>query len=436
MNLLSLLLLVATIAPTAGRDTTVHALSLADAVALAQRNAPAVIHARGQQRATAASVRAAYGAFIPSVSVSAGANRQLPARAGQVQVVNGQVLTLSREPWSFSTGVSANVGLFEGGQRFFALQQSHAQADAATVSVGEQNSLAGLAAKQQFYDVLASVELEAAATAQLQQAQQQLAMSVLHLKARTVTRSDSLRSEILVHNAQLAITQARTARVQADASLTRVVGTPYPVTAAGDDSLADAAISLDDATLRRLAIAGPAVQRSEAARHAARAALHVVWAGYLPSLTAAYSRGGSGTSDRFALSGVDLNYSGALRLGVSMPVFDQFQRASQSAQARASLDDAEASYRDAELAALESLTQWLGAYRAASERVELQAATLEAADEDLREHQEQYNVGASTMLDVLTSRTALDQARHDLIQARYDRRIARAQLEALIGRSL
>jgi outer membrane protein TolC len=177
------------------------------------------------------------------------------------------------------------------------------------------------------------------------------------------------------------------------------------------------------------------VQEAEASRRAARAALHIVWAGYLPSLSASYSRGGSGTADHFTLTGADLSYSGALRLAVSMPVFDQFQRASQSAAARAALDDADAQWRDARLAALESLTQWLGALRAADERVELQTATLAAADEDLREHQEQYNVGSTSLLDVMTSRTTLDQARHDLIQARFDRRIARAQLEALLGRN-
>ena len=390
----------------------------------------------GQTRTAAASVRAAYGAFIPSLSLSAGAGRQLPAQAGQVRVVDGQVQTLSSEPWSYSAGLSANVGLFEGGKRLFQLQQSHAQADAATVSLGEQRALAALAAKQQFFNVLASIELEAAAEAQLQQSRQQLSMSVLHLRARTVTRSDSLRSEILVHNAQLAMTQARTSLDQANASLTRVVGTPYPVTAASADSIGDTTLSLDDATLRQLAIAGPAVQQAEAQVSAAHAAQRIVWAGYLPSLTASYGRSGSGTSSTFSLTGNDLAYSGALRFAVSLPVFDQFQRASQMAQARASLDDAEASYRDARLAALESLTQSLGAYRAATERVATQAATLEAAEEDLREHQEQYNVGTTTLLDVPTSRTTLDQARHDLIQARYDRRIAKAQLEALVGRSL
>jgi outer membrane protein TolC len=390
----------------------------------------------GQTRTAAASIRAAYGAFLPSVSLSAGAARQLPARAGQTRVVDGQVQTLASEPWSYSAGLSANVGLFEGGQRIFELQQSRAQGNAAVASLAEQRGLAVLAAKQQYFNVLAAIELGSAAEAQLQQSQQQLSMSVLHLKARTVTRSDSLRSEILVHNAQLAMTQSRTSLEQANASLTRAVGTPYPVTAANADSIGDARLSLDDVTLRQLALTGPAVQQAEAQLNSARAALRIVWAGYLPSLSASFGRTGSGSSNSFALTGNDLTYSGALRFSLSIPVFDQFQRASQMAGARAALDDAEASYRDARLGALENLTQSLGAYRDATERVAIQAATLQAAEEDLREHEEQYNVGTTTLLDVLTSRTTLDQARHDLIQARYDRRIAKAQLEALIGRGL
>jgi outer membrane protein TolC len=36
----------------------------------------------------------------------------------------------------------------------------------------------------------------------------------------------------------------------------------------------------------------------------------------------------------------------------------------------------------------------------------------------------------------LTSQTTLNQARASLIQARYDARLAKAQIEALIGRDL
>jgi len=65
-----------------------------------------------------------------------------------------------------------------------------------------------------------------------------------------------------------------------------------------------------------------------------------------------------------------------------------------------------------------------------------EAATVDAADEDLRVQRDRYSLGGSTLLDVLSSQAALDQARRDLIRARYDQRVAKAQLEALVGRDL
>ena len=49
---------------------------------------------------------------------------------------------------------------------------------------------------------------------------------------------------------------------------------------------------------------------------------------------------------------------------------------------------------------------------------------------------QRYALGASTLLDVLTSQSTLNQSRFSLIQARYDARSARAQIEALVGRDL
>jgi outer membrane protein TolC len=50
--------------------------------------------------------------------------------------------------------------------------------------------------------------------------------------------------------------------------------------------------------------------------------------------------------------------------------------------------------------------------------------------------QERYRLGASTIVDVLTSQEALDQAEVNVVTARFDYLRARAQIEALIGRTL
>ena len=59
-----------------------------------------------------------------------------------------------------------------------------------------------------------------------------------------------------------------------------------------------------------------------------------------------------------------------------------------------------------------------------------------AAEEDLRVQQERYRLGASTIVDVLTSQEALNQAEVDAVTARFDYVRARAQISALIGRTL
>ena len=436
MMWIGLLLVTAAVSSSAPADTAPRPISLEEAVALAQHNAPAIIQAEGQTRTSRAGVRGAYAAFLPSVSVSAGASRQIPTKTGQTRVENGQVVTLSSAPWSFSTGLGASVDLFTGGRRFFDLRQARAQATGAEANLVTQRYDATLAVKQQFFGVLAARESEAAASAQLDQAAQQLKTSILRLEQRVVTRSDSLRSEIQVHNARLAVLQARTALENADASLTRAVGTPYLVTAAAAESLDVPALSLDDEALRALALDGPAVQGASASLDAARAALRGTWTNYLPSVTASYSRSGNGAGPDFTLSTDGYSYSGALRLSLSLPIFERLQRVQQVTAAQVALENAQAALRDARLAALQSLTQSLGSFHSAEERVATQLATVEAAQEDLREQQEKYQIGAATLLDVLTSQTTLDQARHDLIQARYDQRVAKAQLEALTARSL
>jgi len=417
------------VAPEAPRPITIE-----EAIRLARQNAPQVIQARGQSQTSAAAVRSAYGAFLPGVSLTAGATRRYSGSTTRVE--NGQVITLSPEPWSSTGGLGANVELFSGGGRFFDLRQARAREHAAAANELAQQYDAALSAKQQFYNVLAARESQAAAAAQLAQAEQQRRTSIARTRARVATRSDSLRAEIQYREAQLAVTDARNALDQANASLTRVTGSDEPVTAAPVDSTSLPGIAMDDAALRGLATNGPAVREAKAELDAAKAAQRGAWTDYLPSLSARYSRTGSGSGDRPELMASDFSYSGALTFSLSLPVFDQFQREQRLTEAKVAQENAEASLRDARLAANESLTSQLGAFRAAEERVASQTATVAAAEEDLRVQQQRYAAGASTLLDVLTSQTQLNQARRDLIRARYDLRVAKAQLEALVGQEL
>ena len=73
---------------------------------------------------------------------------------------------------------------------------------------------------------------------------------------------------------------------------------------------------------------------------------------------------------------------------------------------------------------------------AARQRIEITGISVAAATEDLRVQQERYRLGASTIVDLLTSQEALNQAEVDVVNARFDYLRAKAQIEALIGRNL
>jgi outer membrane protein len=410
-------------------------VSLEEAMDLAIHNAPEIIRAEGQVRTSNAAVRTAYGAFLPSVSVSAGASRQLPSRGGRTIVQDGQVVTLPDVPWSRNLGVGASLQLFSGGARFFELRQAKAGAEASRFNEIAQRFNVLLSVQQRYFEVLAARESEAAATAQLAQAELQLKDSTVRLRARLATRSDSLRSEIQVRNAQVALLEARNGIESASASLTREAGSNEPITAA-EAPVDEPTLTLDLATLTAMAERGPLVEQARRSLSEARAGRAGAWSDYLPAVSMGYSRSGSGTSEHFSLDPDDLSYSGSLRFSLSFPIFNGFQREARVTQASVTENNAEADLADAILAAREGMVDAWGDYRSADARLTSQTLTLEAAEEDLRVQQARYAAGQSTLLDVLTSQTQLDQARRDLIQARFDRRLARARLETLVGKDL
>jgi outer membrane protein len=425
------ILVVAPVARAQGQAP--RPISLDEAVHLAQRASPTAIQARGLERSDRAAVRAAYGALLPNVTLTAG--RVIQYGAGTTRInSNGEQVSVATRPTN-STGLNFNVQLFDGGQRLYDLRAAKADVEAARANtVGAQYTVA-LDVKRQYYAVLAAIESEDAAKAQLAQAQEQLRVSIAKVKAGVATRSDSLRGVVQVNNAQLALITAQTNRSTADAALTRLVGSDTPVTAEAG-SVSESFLPLpDSAALIKLAEEGPAVQQAQANLNSARQLKRASKTTYLPSLNATYSRSGSGVG-QFGFGNDPFVYNGRLTFSASYPVFNGFTREANIVRADVAEDNARAQLRDAQLAATSSLAGYIGALSAAAQRVTVQAATVAASEEDLRVQQQRYNIGASTLLDLLTSQTTLEQARAALISARYDYRIARAQIESLVGRNL
>jgi outer membrane protein len=413
-------------------DTTATPISLAEAIRLAQQNAPATVQARGAIQTSEFSVKQAYSAFLPSVNLSAGTTRQKGDRFD----TQGNLVPFTGNPASYSTGMNASLQLFDGGRRWFDIRRAKADVNAAEATEVTQRYQIALQVKQQYYNILAARESESAARAQIDQASQQLRAAGLRLRAGAATTSDSLRSMIQLGNARLAMLTARNNLSLANATLTRLVASPRTVTATPSDTLDQRVVIPSLASLEPLVQRAPAVEQAEAELESAKAATRSAKTAYLPTVNMNFSRGGSGLDPAFGLGDKRYAYNQSLNFSLSFPLFNNLNREVSLLRASVAEDNAEVTLRDTRLGARQTLVQALGQMTTAQQQVDIQSASVSAAVEDLRVQQRRYELGASTLLEVLTSQTQLDQARTALIRARYDYRVAKAQLEALIGRDL
>ena len=103
---------------------------------------------------------------------------------------------------------------------------------------------------------------------------------------------------------------------------------------------------------------------------------------------------------------------------------------------RNAADVAQAQAAEASRSVSADVTAQLANLEASVARIRITQVSVLAAQEDMRVQQERYRLGASTIVDVLTSQEALDQAEVEAVNARFDYLRAKAQMEALIGRTL
>ena len=413
-------------------DTAATPITLAEAIRLAQQNAPATVQARGTIQTSSLSVKQVYSQFLPSINLSASTAHQRGDRFD----TQGNLVPFTGNPTNYSTGLNASLQLFDGGRRFFDLKKSKADVNAAEANEVTERFQVALQVKQQYYNILAARESESAAQAQLEQANQQLRDASLRLRAGAATTSDSLRSVIQLGNAQLALLTAQNNLSVANATLTRLVASPRPLTATPSDTIDQRIVIPTLAELEPLVKNAPAVEQAQAELKSAEAASRSAKTSYLPTLNMNFSRGGSGLDPKFGLGDKRYAYNQSLNFSLSFPLFNNLNREVSVLRASVAEDNAEVSLRDARFAAHQTLVQALGQMRTAQAQVDIETSSVAAAVEDLRVQRARYQVGAATLLEVLTSQTQLDQARNALIRARYDYRVAKAQLEALIGRDL
>jgi outer membrane protein len=427
-----LAVLPAIVAAQQPSDAGFKPISLQDAVALAQANAPSAVAARGAIENAEGTVSTTKNQFYPTLTGTLGHSQG----AGQrLDPTTGRLVSTVSQP-QYSTGLSSNYTLFDGGKRVYDLRARKADLASAEVSEVATKFNVALQVKQQYFAVLAARESEAAAKLALDLATQELAAATARVRAGAAIISDSLRSFLALGTAQLNLLSAQNNVRNASLALTRLVESPIPVTAAASDTAAFALTTIDSASVVSAALDGPTVREAQAALASSNAGVSSARSSYFPTLSASLRYGGSGYDPAYGIGGGQLAYSNTLSLTASYSIWDGRNRAVALNRAHVAVASSQAALRDSKLLAQQNIELQISTLRNAEQRIRIQQLSVLAAQEDLRVQQQRYTLGSSTLLEVTTSQNALDSARQALIQARLDYRTARAQIEAIIGRDL
>ncbi len=420
-------------APAALAGQAIERITLAEALSRSELVSPSVVQATGSVRSAELSVRSSHWQYLPQITFPVGANLTASSGQSRLDPVTGEVISGNTSNLSYQFGARASYTLFDGFGRTHDLRAAQAReiaADANLISARFQNALQVTNA---FFDALASQELLRVNQAAVDRAEQQLDVATARLQAGAGQRTDSLTALVQLGQARQQLLQAQATLATNEANLGRLVGVEGRVGAIEDSAYYRQPVILDTVGIRREAeLSSPAVRTAMANLEAQKATLRSQKSSYWPTVTADASN--IWTAQRSS----DYEFIGRrqLNLGLSFSPWTSLQRETQIENAAIAVDNAEASLADQRRQISASLTQYYAALANARESIEVARISVQASEENVRVTEQRYRLGVATVFELTQAQEQLTSAQVNEVTARFSYIRAKAQIEALIGRTL
>jgi outer membrane protein len=425
MTLLPALLFFFSVSPVGAQERT---MELDEAVRRALERSPALAQTEASLSNAEQSKRTAVGAFLPRLGAGGGGSMNSSTRYNEQTQT-----TVEGSSNSYSGSLSGSLSLWEGGARSYQLAIAHADLAGAEASLEDQRNNVVYQTKNLFFAALRQADLLEVNERRVEQAEESLVMVRTQAQVGTGTISDTLRARLELTNAQQSVLQSQNGLRAARFSLGRQVGLGGPVIPVTPESLEPEPLALSEAEIFDLAEEASAMVRSaEASSNAAGIAVKSAKAAYWPSLS--MSSGYSWSNSEASFSNGNTSWN--LRLSGSYTIFDGFNREASVIRSENQSRVAQLQEADARLLIRELVDGALQTVRTTEQAIDLAKQGLVVAQEDLRVVRERYRLGVATSLDLVISQISLRQADVDVVFARYDFALAKADLEALIGRAL
>lgn len=430
------------------RSQIAQPLTLEDCIEMALQRSQALKLEEYQAETSISQAQSAKSIILPSVDLSLSGNYagsftpetvtgidSITTSAGTVYYpstqLTGEYGDLS---WAdrYSLNFSVNQNLYDGGRWWRTLKAADISTDLAHLSLKQSRINTIYKVKQVYYTYLGTARLLEVYQEILKSAQYQHDLARERFKVGAASINDTLRTRVGVARARLQIINGEKELAQRAKDLNLILARPYdtPIQLTETD-WQDVTIPSFDQAWEMTGNNNPALKQLERSRELADFNLKIAKSDYIPNvgLSVGYANSANDPGDLVARDNTSL--SAGIRLNWNL--FNGFRTKRNVEQKRIAIRSAEENLAYTAGQLKNNVAQTLLEMEDQQESLRISQIILDAAAQDFNLIQEQYRVGAASILDVIRITADYEDARAGVIQARYNLKLTEAGLHQLLG---
>lgn len=409
-------------------------LSLQECIDLALTKNPDIALSQQDVRAYQAGIPGSYGSILPYLSANVSSSRGSYAPSEYYDEAGRKVTIPTQTTESYGAGVSYYQNIFDGGKWWNYIRLAKSQLDNAMINSDYTRQLIIANVTEKFYNVLKAQELLKVYEETLENSREQLLKTQEMHKIGQVAKKDLFKAQVREGNDRLAVIRQKSILKSNIAQLNVAIGQSPETKISVYEKDYRNPEKVDPETAIATALKNNKIYNSlKLQQQTALINYKIARADFFPTLSTSFSYNRNGTQFNDIYNNFDRSWTTYLSFNISYPIFNGFQRRTNVQRQRLNYQSFDNQIRKQRIDIenqIQSLILELETYR---EMIAINELNIKSAKEDLRLAQEMYNLKSATFLEVLDAQVAFTTAQQQLINTKYDAKIAEIKLAVAMG---
>lgn len=334
---------------------------------------------------------------------------------------------------AYSTSLSVSQNLWDGGLWWNTLKSAQVAQDAAAIQLSSYEINTAYQVKVAYYNYLTTKKLLDVYQDNLNTSQYQHQLTLERFKLGAASQNDTLRTRVNIEQARLQIINGEADLENRARDMNIILGrewnSPLDLQDPSWEMVQVPKLKSVEATVLH---ENPQLQLLEKNKAVSRYNVKIARSAYIPSLSlnASYSTYALAFGDVYASTSATKSTG----LSVNWTLFNGTRTKRSVEQSKINEKLATENFDLSTRNLKKDLAQTLEHMETLKQSVEISQLILDASEQDLLLAQEQYKIGSLSILDVLRITASFEDAKSNLIRARYNLKIAEAGLHQLMGK--